>query len=67
MKTMPYSCAPSTQKYINEYARTTPSANGTQNPRALDGTKSWKITPTFTSDSIDGVTGLEAALGLALM
>jgi hypothetical protein len=54
MKTTPYSCTPSTQKYINEYSKTTPSASGTQNPRALDGTKSWKITLTFASDSIDG-------------
>jgi Chromo (CHRromatin Organisation MOdifier) domain len=56
MKTMPYSCPPSTPKYTNEYSKTIHSASTTHNPRAPDGTKLWKITPTFERGSSVGET-----------
>jgi Integrase zinc binding domain/Chromo (CHRromatin Organisation MOdifier) domain len=56
MKTTLYSYPHSTQKYTNEYSRTTPLANTTRNPEAPDGTKLWKTTPTSARDSTVGET-----------
>jgi Chromo (CHRromatin Organisation MOdifier) domain len=54
MKTMPYSSPRFIPKYTNRYSRTTPLASTTRNPRAPDGTRSWKTTPTSTKDSSVG-------------
>ena len=53
-KTTPYSYPLSTPRYTNEYSKTIHPASTTRNRQAPDGTRSWKTTPTFASDSSAG-------------
>jgi hypothetical protein len=54
MKTTPSSYPLSTPKYTNKYSKTIHSVSITRNRQVPDGTRSWKTTPIFTSDSTTG-------------
>jgi hypothetical protein len=54
MKITHSSYPPSTQKYTNEYLKTTHSENTTLNHGAPNGTRSWRTTPTSAKGSLTG-------------